>query len=478
MADRFSGAQVVVVDDDAAALDLYRRTLEEGGFAVRTAAGGEAALALLAERPAEAVVSDVDMPGMDGPALLRRVQAIAPDTYRILLTEAVDERVERASVEGYIDRFLPRQVPPAYLRIAVRSAVQLHRKVLLRTSQLEQAKHEWEESFDAIRDPLAIVSRDRQLKRANRAYAEAGKRPIDQIVGQKCHEVLFARATACENCPLDRIHSGREQSVLQIGKRTWRVSAWPLKSGDTVCSYRDITADEESARQMIHSAKLTAAGQLAAGVAHEVNNPLASILAFSQLMKDEPGRSPSDFEALRLISSAALRCKHIVETLLRFVRRSESDEKQPADLNYIVDEAGALMKPQIKGLDVQLTVEHPKEQTWVEGNANQLAQVAINLLQNAVHAVGLKGKIRLFAGPRGEHMVMSVSDDGPGIPPEVRPRIFEPFFTTKAEGVGTGLGLSIVHRIVEDHGGAIVVESEPGQGATFNVVLPPLKAGP
>jgi signal transduction histidine kinase len=99
-------------------------------------------------------------------------------------------------------------------------------------------------------------------------------------------------------------------------------------------------------------------------------------------------------------------------------------------------------------------------------------------LQNAVHAVGVKGVITISCGPRGEQMILAVKDTGPGIAPDVRARIFEPFFTTKAEGVGTGLGLSIVNRIVEEHGGAITVESEPGQGATFTVALPPLRAGP
>ena len=127
---------------------------------------------------------------------------------------------------------------------------------------------------------------------------------------------------------------------------------------------------------------------------------------------------------------------------------------------------------------MKLIVDHPPEQTWVEANANQLAQVAINLLQNAVHAVGVKGVITLSCGPRGEHMALSVKDDGSGMTPDVRAHLFEPFFTTKAEGVGTGLGLSIVHRIVEEHGGAITVESEAGQGATFTVFLPPLRAGP
>src|SRR5437868_7282348 len=201
---RFAGAAVLVVDDDLDVLDSIQRTLEAAGFAVRTAMNGEEALGRLAESAAEVVVTDFEMPGMDGLALLRRVREISPYTQRILLSGKADPReIEDASVEGFVDRFIPKPFGVPQLRIAVRSAVAQHRldvenarlhgelegRVRLRTSQLEHAKQEWEASFDAISDPLAIVSRDRVVKRANRAYAEQRKLDIRAIPGAKCHEV-------------------------------------------------------------------------------------------------------------------------------------------------------------------------------------------------------------------------------------------------------------------------------------------------
>ncbi len=340
----------------------------------------------------------------------------------------------------------------------------LEDRVRLRTQQLGRAKLEWERSFDAIGDPLAILTRDRVVRRANLAYAQVGGRDIRSVPGRPCHEALFGRAQVCEGCPLDRVDRPNARGQIHIGN-------------EAVCYYRDVTAEEEVARQLLQSEKLTAAGQLAAGVAHEINNPLASILAFSQIMKGEPGRTPADLEALRLIESSALRCKYIVETLLRFVRRPRQDERGPVDVNQICEEAASLIRPQIKGLQVELSVEHPREQTWVEGNGNHLAQVLINLLQNAVHAVGTQGKIRLACVPVNGAVQVLVGDDGPGMTPDIRARIFEPFFTTKPEGVGTGLGLSITHRIIEEHGGSIAVETEPGAGTTFTITLPPLGTG-
>ena len=494
---------LLVVDDDPQVVSAALRSLEKTGFRIRTAETAEEALALFAVAPADIVLSDYSMPGMDGLAFLRKVRQLAPHTQRILMTGRADlEAIESANLEGAIDRYLPKPWDPLQLRIVVRSAsvqrrldleneelqrlaarrqqeleqmnASLEERVRLRTGQLARAKLEWERSFDAISDPVSIVTRERTVRRANLAYAAAGKRDVRSVPGERCHLALFGREEPCEGCPLDLMAGGSAQSRIAIAGRSFRVTAYPLGSGEAVCTYRDVTAEEEAAHKLVQTAKLSAAGQLAAGVAHEINNPLASILAFSQLMRDEPGRSEPDLEALRLMSSAALRGKQIVEALLRFVRRTPEGQRAPVDLNFVCEEAAALMRPQIKGLQVTLTVEHPREQTWIEGNANQLSQVLINLLQNAVHAVGTKGNIVLSCGPAGEKVALAVRDDGAGIDPEVRARIFEPFFTTKPEGVGTGLGLSIVHGIVEAHGGAISVESEPGKGAVFTILLPPL----
>ena len=498
-----AGAPVLLVDDDSDVLDALATTLRPLQLSLRTALDAAEALQLLSGSPAHVVVSDFDMPGMDGIAFLRKVKESWPRTQRMLITGVADHHVvEAASALGEVDRFLTKPWEPAQLRIAMRSALSqfrldvenaqlqeqalrkneeleqlnasLEARVRQRTEQLARAKVEWERSFDAISDPLAIVGRDRRVRRANLAYAR--DRDIRTVPGMKCHEALFSRAEVCQGCPLDEVDRSNRgaRSQVHIGRSTFRVVAYPLGTGEAVCSYRDVTAEEETNRRLLQSEKLTAAGQLAAGVAHEINNPLASILAFSQVMRAEAGRTAQDLEALKLIESSALRCKYIVETLLRFVRRPRQDERNPVDLNLVCEDAAALIRPQIKGLSVSLLVEHPQEQTWVHGNANHLAQVMVNLLQNAVHAVGTNGSIRVACGPRNDAMAVVVADDGPGIPRDVLARIFEPFFTTKPEGVGTGLGLSITHRIVEEHGGTIGVDSEPGQGTTFTILLPPL----
>ena len=219
---------------------------------------------------------------------------------------------------------------------------------------------------------------------------------------------------------------------------------------------------------------MAAVGQLAGGVAHEINNPLGGILAFSQLMKRDAGRSAPDQEALQLIEESALRCKRIVESLLQFSRRSRAEDRRTFDLSACVDDACFLFRGQLKqapSTTLQLSIQ--RELPQVFGDPAQLGQVVLNLLQNGLHALaGTPGTLSVSTGRRDMAVYFSVTDTGTGISSDVRPHIFEPSFTTKPPGQGTGLGLAIAYRIVEDHGGTFEVKTEPARGSTFTVLLP------
>jgi two-component system NtrC family sensor kinase len=215
---------------------------------------------------------------------------------------------------------------------------------------------------------------------------------------------------------------------------------------------------------------MSAVGALAGGVAHEINNPLGGILAFAQLMSRED-RSAEDSENLRLIQDAAMRAKRIVESLLRFSRRPQSEEKGPVDLEKVADEALFLVRPQLK--DGKVEVARDFRPAVALGNANQLQQIAVNLLVNAIQAVAGNGKVTVAVGPTASGRVrLAVTDTGPGVRPEHAKRIFEPFFTTKPVGQGTGLGLSICYQIAEEHGGTIKLEPTAERGACFALELP------
>jgi two-component system NtrC family sensor kinase len=188
-------------------------------------------------------------------------------------------------------------------------------------------------------------------------------------------------------------------------------------------------------------------------------------------MGQEEQRSAEDAENLRLIQDAAMRAKRIVESLLRFSRRPREEEKGPVELAQVLEEALFLVLPQLR--EGKIEIVRAFAPVTARGNANQLQQIALNLLVNAIQAVAGAGRITVACGPAAPGSVrLSVADTGPGVRPEHAKRIFEPFFTTKPEGQGTGLGLSICYQIAEEHGGTIRLEPTEGRGACFVLELP------
>jgi len=242
---------------------------------------------------------------------------------------------------------------------------------------------------------------------------------------------------------------------------------------------RDITAEREMRQRLMESDRLAAVGELVAGVAHEVNNPLSSISAFAQLLLRGDDLSPSQRESIEVIRSETTRASYVVKDLLAFARRSEP-RREPVDVNAVVERTLRLRSYQFAATGVTVDVRMADDLPAVLGDARQLQQVCLNLVTNAAQSMLPHGGGVLTIVTRAENdgrdVVLEVSDTGPGIPDSVRARIFEPFFTTKAEGEGTGLGLSVSYGIVGAHGGTIVVASSSSAGTTFRVTVPALES--
>jgi len=228
---------------------------------------------------------------------------------------------------------------------------------------------------------------------------------------------------------------------------------------------------------LIQSEKMAAFGQLGAGIAHEVKNPLAGILGYAQLAMRKMEKGSATYTHIETIEKETRRCKTIIENLLRFARQ-EKAEFALLDLNQTVEESIVLV-------DHQLTINQVSIEKRLSpvprilGNANQLQQVMMNLMINAQQAMEPGGgKVTVATRPIDGAIELRVADTGPGIPREIQSRIFEPFFTTKPAGTGTGLGLSVTYGIVHDHRGAIRIESEPGQGASFVLTFPAADGAP
>jgi signal transduction histidine kinase len=225
--------------------------------------------------------------------------------------------------------------------------------------------------------------------------------------------------------------------------------------------------------QLIQSEKLSGIGEFVAGVAHELNNPLTSVMGFSELLK-QANRDPKHQRHLELIHKNALRCQKIVQSLLSFARRHQPERKLVC-LNALIEAALEILQYQLRtsGIEVTTTLDPDLPQAMVD--PHQVQQVLVNIINNARQAIeGHKsnGAIKILTETRDEKVSVTIQDNGPGISDENLAKVFDPFFTTKEVGRGTGLGLSICYGIIKEHGGVITVRSEPDEGATFVIELP------
>jgi signal transduction histidine kinase len=234
-------------------------------------------------------------------------------------------------------------------------------------------------------------------------------------------------------------------------------------------------AQRSAENRLIQAAKLAAVGEMAAGIAHELNNPLTTVTGFSELVLED---LPPDFAyrtELEMVSREAHRASDVVRRLLDFSRQGERTRTR-ADLNEVVNDVIALTRHLIQTNNVGLSLQLEENLTWVSIDRNQMKQVLLNLIHNALQAMPKGGDLLVgtTAVSREERnwVTMSVTDSGVGILPADQIRVFEPFFTTKGDRGGTGLGLSVTYGIITDHGGTIEISSEPNKGSTFTVWLP------
>ena len=350
---------------------------------------------------------------------------------------------------------------------------------------ISRGKYQWESTFDAISAPVMIVTNDYIVERANMAFARHCGLDITEIPGRVCYEVFADRDEPCIGCPLQfAIEANRRGSDVlsyRAHHREFEANAYPLvlsedQPSGAVMSYRDITEEKRLQAEVIQNEKMAAIGILAGGVAHEINNPLGGILAFTQLLlRDAHTQGEEELTSdLKEIENAAIRCKKIVSDLLDFSRMSKDKDYSPLDVNALINNVIPFIRSEIKSLNVDLELDVHENLPRVHGIANRLQQVFLNLMTNACHAMPHGGNLKLTTDVTedGKRVIIRVRDTGEGIPDDIRDRIFDPFFTTKMPGKGTGLGLSISYRIIKEHGGAIEVESDKGRGATFTILLP------
>lgn len=270
------------------------------------------------------------------------------------------------------------------------------------------------------------------------------------------------------------VEHGRLRAEAVERARRLEETVRQLRDAELAASTR-LTAQQAAESRLVQAAKMVAVGEMAAGVAHELNNPLTTVCGFAELMLDEtPADAPYKAD-LEMVLHEARRARSVVRRLLDFGRQGDHLRAR-ADINEIVEDVLALMTHLVHTSGVQLEVNLGQGLPWITLDGNQIKQVLLNLLHNALHAMPGGGRLQvrteLQRKETRDWIVIRVTDNGVGMDSDELERIFEPFYTTRAESGGTGLGLSVTYGIVTDHGGTIEVQSQRGSGSTFSVWLP------
>lgn len=341
-----------------------------------------------------------------------------------------------------------------------------------------------------IHEDVVVIDLDYNILDINETYLEKLGLTRGKVIGNPCYAITHHHPLPCSGtehpCPLNEVKkTGKPSKVTHIhldqdgNKHYVSISCYPLVEKNELKGVievsKDITSDIELEKNMMQQEKLVSIGRLSAGVAHEINNPLTTILTSSMLIQEDLDEGTDIYNELSIISKEALRCRKIVKSLLDFARQSKSF-KRPDNLNEVLQESVVLTRKQANFKDVSLSIDLADKLPSADIDRDQIQQTIINLTLNAIEATPPGGEIKITSRYLEHKKIIEiiVSDTGEGIQPEDLNKIFDPFFTTKK--TGTGLGLTITHGIIEQHGGTIVVKSTPTKGTDFYITFPLSKA--
>ena len=528
-------ARLLVVDDEPGIRDLLSMELTALGYAVETARDGVEALEALTLQNFQLVICDMQMPNVGGLDVLNAIQEKYSDTEIILMTgygtvETAVEAMKKGAYDFIQKPFdlneLMALVEKCLEKVQLRGDTALYEasRAVFRSLSLDELLPLIGELATSIFhvDEVAVMLVDpaerlvpafeksasgRPAERMARlALAEAvwkedkrSNRPRVISPSRTCHPDLLelarrAGVQASLLCPfsvndeplgmlgLHRL-TKRESFLASDVHRAVMFTSQVALAVSNARLYRQLTQNidelhranmqiEETKQQLIQSEKLAGIGQMAAGVAHELNNPLSAVIGFTQLVMHSEGLTEQQQSDLKTVFAQSKRCQTIIQNLLQFCRR-HTVEQQSLRLEPLIQSVLTLLHGKTSTAGVTVTVNVPPNVPPVVANGNQLEQVLINLLNNAMHALTGRPNPRITVTLEvADRVAIHVTDNGCGIPAEIQNKIFEPFFTTKPVGQGTGLGLSICYGIVKQHGGVMRVRSEVNKGSTFTVELP------
>ncbi len=472
------------------------------GYVASAATVSEPGLAFLFFAPQHEVFSLSMTVTTQLTALMGALVAIAAVLMLLMARTVVRPlRRTRARILEHAHRFIPedtRDLIPHIRDEARQLEVLFDRvadEVAAREDAIQQSEHRYRTLTETLTDAVFILDDRLRIRYANRRFSEwtgydgdiEGSPSLDAFVLPEHRERLrlALQGVLATGTSVHDVEVQIPPAVGQTEPRVLRVEAVPYgRDGATVGSLlvvaRDVTLQAQLQAQLLQSEKMSALGQLVSGVAHEINNPLTTILAAAQSAQLDAAGGPT-VEALERIVEETRRVSRIVRNLLTFARQHPLS-RQATDVNSVVEAVCAMRRYDIESGGCALVQHLDGSRPIVSADPYQLEQVLLNLVNNAAQAIRdaerNAGRIDITTARQGDQVLVTVSDNGPGVAEGLRDRIFDPFFTTKASGQGTGLGLSVSLAIVREHQGQLTVRPNPTGGAVFTVALPGAPAEP
>jgi len=452
--------EILIAEDSPTQAQKLQYILEQQGYHVSVAANGALALAAAQKRKPTLIISDVVMPEMDGYELCRRVksEATLADIPVILVTTLSDPKDVIRGLECRADNFILKPYDERYLLGRVQFVL-----INSEMRQTDQPGMGLEIYFDGQRH---FITADRlQILNLLLSTYEAAMRRNKELS-------LVQETLQQTNSELQHLTQELEQRVLQRTQELEKTNEALLLKADELATMT---------QQVWQSSKLATMGELAASVAHELNNPLATVALrtealLAQLSNDEQKRG-----SLEIVLNEVERMAELVKSLLEFSRRSHR-QISTVDVRAEVAQSVDFLSYYLRNRKIKVGFDFADPLSTVQADRQQLRQLFINILTNASDAMPDGGHVTVRATPglseTAHAVLIEFTDTGHGVAPENLAKIWEPFFTTKEEGKGTGLGMAICRRIVEEHGGKISISSQPGQGTTVEILLLATNHGP
>jgi PAS domain S-box-containing protein len=489
---------LMVVDDDEGMRDNLKDILEDEGYVFHSASNCAEALAIAEKHRPQVALLDLKLPDGSGLNLMAGLKKQNPDFICIMVTAYADLDSAVGAIEKGAFQYLQKPVRTIELMKVldrVFEIIQIREDKQHAEKLLRESEERFRTIFESARDVVFLKDKDLRYTLVNPRMERLFNLPAGEFLGRTDEEIFHTAKNESSDNEDGEVLKGNvveheETRIILNEPKTFHSIKVPLygNSGEIIglCGInRDVTETKKLEAQLIQAQKMEAIGILAGGISHDFNNLLQAILGYTQMLMLEKSEEDPDYSRLQEIEDAGRKAKELIRQLLTFSRKVESKPK-PLDLNLHVKEVTKLL---VRTLPKMIQIEMNLEEAihTVNADPGQLDQVIMNLAVNARDAMPEGGKLVISTANvwlddafcrnhvdlrPGNHVLLSIRDNGQGMDKRTQEHIFEPFYTTKTTGEGTGLGLSMAYGIVKNHQGAILCESRKGSGTIFNIYFP------